>query len=72
MPTPITQTPVTPPHTRVAYTFAEFAELFGRDRSWAYRMAKGRGVRVVRGYGAMMIPASEVDRLLGEATEKPE
>jgi len=62
----------TSPQTRVAYTFAEFASFFGRDRSWAYRMVKSQRVRAVTGYGAMMIPASEVERLLGEATEKPE
>lgn len=60
------------PLTRVAYTFAEFASFFGHERSWSYRMVKANRVRAVKGYGAMMIPASEVDRLIGEAAEKPE
>jgi hypothetical protein len=48
---------------RVAYDFDEFAQLFGHDRAWSYRMAKGNKVRTIKGYGKMMIPASEVERI---------
>lgn len=49
---------------RVAYTFAEFAALFGRERTWVYRLADKNKVRVIRGYGKALIPASEVERIL--------
>ena len=48
---------------RVALDFDEFANLFGRDRSWTYRMAKGGKLKVITGYGKMMIPVSEVERI---------
>lgn len=51
---------------RVAYTFAEFAKKCGRDRGWSYRMAKAGKLRVVTGYGAAMIPASEIERIFGK------
>lgn len=70
---PVMQSSATPPpQPRVAFTFAEFAALFGHERSWTYRMVKARRVRALTGYGAMMIPASEVERLLGGSAEKPE
>jgi hypothetical protein len=48
---------------RVALDFDEFANLFGRDRSWTYRMAKANKLKVITGYGKMMIPVSEVERI---------
>lgn len=48
---------------RVAYDFDEFAKLFGRDRSWTYRIAKAQKLKVITGYGKMMIPVSEVERI---------
>lgn len=51
---------------RVAYDFDEFARLFGRDRTWTYRQVNAGKVRVIRGYGKMMIPVSEVERITGE------
>ena len=51
---------------RVAYSFAEFAEKVGKERTWVYRqVSKGR-IRAITGYGAAMIPASEVQRIFGE------
>ena len=51
---------------RVSYSFAETAEMFGRERTWVYRqVAKGR-IRAITGYGAAMIPASEIERILGK------
>ncbi len=51
------------PGGRIAYSFAEFADKVGKERTWVYRqVAKGR-LRAVTGYGAAMIPASEIDRI---------
>lgn len=48
---------------RAAYTFAEFANLFGKERTWTYRLANKKKIAVVKGYGSALIPASEVERL---------
>jgi hypothetical protein len=52
---------------RVAYSFAEFAEFFGRHRTWVYRQVAMGRLKSITGYGAAMIPASELDRLVKEA-----
>lgn len=50
---------------RVSYSFAEFAEMVGKERTWVYRqVAKGR-IRAITGYGAAMIPATEIERIFG-------
>lgn len=49
---------------RVAFDFDEFAKKFGRDRSWTYRQVRAGRIKVISGYGKMMIPASEVERIL--------
>lgn len=49
---------------RVAYSFAEFAALFGKERTWTYKLAAKRKIKVLRGYGKAMIPASEVERIM--------
>lgn len=51
---------------RVAFTYAETAELFGRNRSWVYRMVQRGKLRAIIGYGAAMIPAAEIERLTGK------
>ena len=49
---------------RLAYSIREFAGLIGRHRSWAYRqIAEGR-IRTVKGFGAELVPASEIERML--------
>ncbi|MBX3740148.1 MAG: hypothetical protein KF712_04105 [Akkermansiaceae bacterium] len=48
---------------RAAYTFAEFAKLFGKDRSWTYRLAEKNKIAVIKGYGYALVPASEAKRL---------
>ena len=51
---------------RVAYSFVEFAKKVGRERTWVYRqVAKGR-IRSITGYGAAMIPATELVRIFGK------
>ena len=52
---------------RAAYTPQEFASLFGREKTWAYRqLYKGR-LNAIKGYGSMLIPATEVNRYLDQA-----
>jgi hypothetical protein len=55
---------------RVAYTVEEFAALFGRCRGWAYRMIAQKKVKVIAGYGKAMVPATEVERILGEGGDQ--
>lgn len=52
------------PTERVVLTPTEFASLFGRHYSWAYRQIYAGKVKVISKLGRMMIPRSEVDRLL--------
>src|ERR1700677_3876497 len=61
-------TPATPitPSERVVLTPTEFASVFGRHYTWAYRQIYAGKVKVISKLGRMMIPRSEVDRLLQE------
>ena len=52
---------------RQAYTIAEFAAFFGRHRGWAYRQVREGRIKVIRGYGALLIPAAEIQRMLQSA-----
>lgn len=51
----------------VTYTPAEFAAVFGKERTWAYRQLYAGKVQAVTSLGRTLIPKSEVDRLLMEA-----
>lgn len=50
---------------RVSYSFAEFAEMVGKERTWVYRQVQKGRIRAITGFGAAMIPAIEVDRIFG-------
>jgi len=52
---------------RAAYSPAEFAALCGRHPSWAYRLLYGGKVRALTDLGRILIPASEVERILSSA-----
>ena len=54
------------PSERVVLTPAEFASIFGRHYTWAYRQIYAGKVKVISKLGRIMIPRSEVDRLLEE------
>jgi len=54
---------------RIAYSFDETAALFGREKSWVYRQVKAKKISVIRGYGKMMVPISEIDRIVATAEE---
>ena len=54
---------------RVSYSFAEFAAMVGRERTWVYRQVGKGNIRAITGYGRAMIPATEIERIFGkEAT----
>lgn len=52
---------------KVTYTPTEFAAVFGKERTWAYRQLYAGKVQAVTDLGRTLIPKSEVDRLLKEA-----
>lgn len=52
---------------RVSYSFAEFAAMAGKERTWTYRQVQKGRLRAITGYGTAMIPASEVERIFGKA-----
>ena len=52
---------------RVAYDFDETAKKFGHDRTWVYRQVKAGRIRAITGFGKMLIPASEIERMVGGA-----
>jgi len=53
--------------TRKAYSPAEFAATCGRHPSWAYRLLYGGKVRALTDLGRILIPASELERVLASA-----
>ncbi|MEM6823015.1 MAG: hypothetical protein AAF558_13880 [Verrucomicrobiota bacterium] len=55
------------PPEKVVITPEEFAALFGKSQTWGYRQLYAGKVKVITGYGRLMIPASEVERLLESA-----
>lgn len=46
------------------YTLAEFAALFGKERTWAYRLLYAGKILAITGYGTTRIAHSEVDKIL--------
>ena len=49
---------------RVAYSPAEFAASCGRHPSWSYRLLSSGKVRAITELGRILIPASELERVL--------
>jgi hypothetical protein len=52
---------------RAAYSPAEFAASCGRHPSWAYRLLYANKIRAVTELGRILIPASELERVLNLA-----
>jgi Helix-turn-helix domain len=52
---------------RLAFTPAEFAATCGRHASWAYRLLYSGKIRAVTELGRILIPASELQRVLSLA-----
>mgnify|MGYP003132677347 CR=1 len=46
-------------HTRVAYSFADFADIFGKSQTWTYRLYYKGKIKVIDGYGCRMIQAGK-------------
>jgi hypothetical protein len=56
-----------PSISRVAYSAAEFAASCGRHPSWAYRLLYANKLKAVTELGRILIPASELERVLSLA-----
>lgn len=54
---------------RRAYTITEAAALLGVHRVSVYRRLYSGEIKVLKGFGQLMIPASELDRFLNDVTE---
>ena len=52
---------------RAALTPREFASFFGKSQSWGYRRIYDGSVKVIMPSRSLLIPSSEVHRLLNEA-----
>lgn len=49
---------------KLTYTPAEFAALFGKERTWTYRQLYAGKVKAITKLGQIQIPHSEVEKLL--------
>lgn len=45
------------------YTPKEFSAVFGREKTWAYRLLYSGKIEAITKYGRIMIPRSEVDKI---------
>jgi hypothetical protein len=52
---------------RAAYSPAEFAATCGRHPTWTYRLLYSGKIHAITGLGRILIPASELDRVLNLA-----
>jgi hypothetical protein len=48
---------------RHGYSLAEFAGMYGKSTIWAYRQYYAGRLKVIEGFGARIVPYSEVVRL---------
>ena len=53
---------------KVSYTPAEFAALFGKERTWGYRQIYAGKVNAVTVFGSIMIPVEEVEKAMKGAS----
>ena len=51
----------------VAFSPKEFAALFNKSQTWGYRQIYAGKVKTITEYGRILIPAAEVERILGTA-----
>lgn len=51
---------------KLTYTPAEFAALFNKERTWAYRQLYAGKIKAVTKLGQIHIPKSEVEKLLAD------
>ena len=58
------ENPKNPPQQRAAFSPAEFAALFNRNKTWTYRLLYAGKVKALTKLGRILIPASELERVL--------
>jgi hypothetical protein len=58
-----------PLNDRAAYSPAEFAALFGRSPTWAYRQIYAARIKPIANCGRLLIPRSEIDSFLAQKAE---
>jgi len=49
-----------------ALTIPQFAAQFGKKRGWGYHWVSTGRVKTIKGFGNILIPRSEVDRIINE------
>ena len=54
---------------RAAFSAAEFAALFGKSPSWAYRQIYAGRIKPISDCGDLLIPRSEVDSFVARKAE---
>ena len=54
---------------RAGFSPAEFDQLFGKKPPWSYRQIYAGRIKCIQGFGRMIIPRSELDRMLAEAKQ---
>jgi hypothetical protein len=52
---------------RAALSPSEFASIFGKQKVWGYRQCYLGRVNAITEFGRMMIPRSEIERILSTA-----
>ena len=50
-----------------AYTAEQFGKIFGKDGAWTRRQVHDGKLKAIRGWGEMMIPSSEMNRVMESA-----
>ena len=58
---------ILPPLRCRALTPEEFAAQFGRQKIWTYRQIYAARIKAITGFGNLVIPRSELDRILESA-----
>ena len=53
--------------SQVAYTANQFGKIFSKNGAWVRRMVNSGKLKAIRGWGEMMIPSSEMHRMLDSA-----
>tara|TARA_B100001939_G_scaffold332750_1_gene332061 strand:+ start:8188 stop:8559 length:372 start_codon:yes stop_codon:yes gene_type:complete len=53
--------------TQVAYTANQFGKIFSKNAAWVRRMVNSGKLKAIKGWGEMMIPSSEMHRMLDSA-----
>ena len=50
-----------------AYTADQFGKIFGKNGAWTRRLVNDGKLSAIRGWGEMMIPTCEIDRIMESA-----